>query len=141
MDTKIFIALDYELKKDFKPRLRIKLNPNEWKLLLLIQHIPNENLSFYTQEIHLEKGSFTYLVDLLLKKDLIGILTNELDRRSKKLNLSHQGFLIAQDIRQQLDHHIKNSLSFLTALEKNELEECLSTSKKILFKLQQRKDS
>ncbi|MBN1537205.1 MAG: hypothetical protein JW908_10775 [Anaerolineales bacterium] len=137
IETKIFAIFDRELKKDFAPELSVDLNNKEVELLLLVNKYPSESMGFYGREIGLEKGSFTYLSDLLIQKKLIVQTENPIDSRSKLLELSEIGVMISNTIRMQLDSYISERLKIFSDFEVHQLIFAIEAIKNLYEKFQQ----
>lgn len=129
IETRILSQFDREIKQDFAPTLNIDLNPREVELILLAYKFPGAPMGYYGRAIGMEKGSFTYLCELLIEKDLIVRQENPKDSRSKLLILTDQGNSIAEIIRKQLDLYLFNRLKVFTEYELCQLQYAIDTIK------------
>lgn len=92
-----------DIERGFRPEVESKLNRNEVELLFLVKHKPNMPFREYGHILHLEKSSFTYLVDLLEAKELAVKLEDEKDRRKKAIQLTDKGLKTVDVLEEQ--HH------------------------------------
>lgn len=134
-ETRILRHFDWELKKDFVPTLPIELNNKEMELVLILKAFPRMQMSFYGKEVQLEKGSFTYLSDLLQSKGIIRKVDNVNDSRSRLLELTELGYDLAHAIRLQMEMYINERLSVFSEYEIMQLEFVIETTKRLIGKL------
>jgi DNA-binding MarR family transcriptional regulator len=135
METRILRHFDWELKKDFVPSLPVELNNKEVELILILKRFPRMPMSFYGNEVQLERGSFTYLSGLLQTKGIIMKLDNLNDSRSSLLELTAHGNDLAHEIRRQLEEHIHRRLAVFSEHDRMQLEFVIETTKYLLSKL------
>lgn len=135
METKILQQFDLEVKRDFRPDIPVDLNPKEVELVLLIHKFPLRNMGYYGKEIHMEKGSLTYVASQLLSKELISKSENPSDSRSALLDLTESGKRLAAVIRDQLNAHIDKRFSIFTDFELRQLEFAVETIAHLMKKL------
>jgi len=88
MDVKVFKRFENEIMRGFAKTFETKLRPVEMHLLTLINRESNKPLHFYARHIGLEKGSFTYVVEVLEEKGYLNRKEDAEDRRRKYLELT-----------------------------------------------------
>lgn len=135
MDIKLLDKFSRTIMHTFKPEVEIDLKPKEYHLITMLMEKPNRPLHEYAHHIGLEKGSFTYLVQVLELKGLLTRLDDENDRRKKTLILTEKGKELAITLDEQFNAHINDKLSVLTRSERDKLDESFKTIKSILPKL------
>jgi DNA-binding MarR family transcriptional regulator len=135
MDIKILDKFSRTIMHTFRPQVDIDLKPKEYHLVTMLMQKPNRPLHEYAHHIGLEKGSFTYLVQVLELKGLLTRLDDENDRRKKTLVLTDEGKSLAITLDKQFNDHINHVLSDLSKDEKEKLDEAFETIKSILPKL------
>ena len=134
-DITILRKFEHEVHKGFKPTLPVKLNQKEVELLVLLENKPERPMHWYGHHVRLEKGSFTYLVDLLEAKELITRVQDDEDKRKRSLSLSDKGKELSLDIQAQHHIYIDNRYSCFTEEEQNELDKAIEVFEKLLPKL------
>lgn len=124
-----------DIRKNFEPKLNIKLRGREVHLLSMIQKHPGEPFIFYSEGIGLERSSFSYLSEVLELKGLIERkdLTN--DKRTKTMVLTKAGEQIANEIERQFQEYLEKLLSVLTKEEVTRLDDLVEELKKIAKKM------
>lgn len=124
-----------DVKRDFHPETTIKINGSEMDLLLVLNEVPNQPFGFYGHHIHLEKSSFSYVVDLLVLKGLVEKEEDELDRRRKTMILTPSGKAIVNELNKQYDAYYQNRMSIFSEEELNELKEAVELIKGLSRKM------
>ncbi|MFA7108513.1 MAG: MarR family winged helix-turn-helix transcriptional regulator [Sphaerochaetaceae bacterium] len=104
----------------FRPNFNIPIKKNEIKAIMEIYHTPNKTMNFYIHAVDMESGSFTYLTDKLVQKNIIIKKASLEDKRKTTLNLSPFGKEIAQQLMEQLNAHF---YSLLKDLEDEDLQD------------------
>lgn len=99
---------------DFIPETEIKLDRNEYKTLLHIYKFPNKPMKFYSDYIQIESGSFTYVTEKLVAKNLIIKEKIQKDKRQTTLILTEDGKNLAQKLKRQHEQHLENKLKNLS---------------------------
>lgn len=99
---------------EFKPKLEITIKKNELKTLMLIDGYPNMPIKYYVDMVGLEGGSFTYVVDKLVNKNLIVRIKDENDKRVSVLNLTDEGKDITNQVGQQFSNQIEETFRNLS---------------------------
>lgn len=130
-----------DVKRDFHPAVTTKINRSEMDLLLVLNEVPNQPFGFYGHHIHLEKSSFSYIVDLLVLKELVIKSEDENDRRKKSLELTPKGQKIVEELNTQYDEYYKNRISIYSKEELKELDEAVLVIKKLSRKMKEYIDS
>ncbi|MGD9910317.1 MAG: MarR family winged helix-turn-helix transcriptional regulator [Candidatus Izemoplasmatales bacterium] len=103
------------------------LKPREAKLLPMIYRFPHEALTFYSENLMMENGSFAYLIKKLFQNGYIEIIDSEIDKRSREIVLTTRGVSVAKDIISSIEEHIDYKLSKLSSFEKNKLLDAFDT--------------
>lgn len=113
----------------------LNLKKVESKVLMHIKIAEGKQMSFYSDKIDLENGSFTYLADKLEKRGLIKRVDAENDRRKKGLILTEEGHKTTDLINKQFREEISQRLNSLNAGEKENLLSAVKIIEKIKAKL------
>ena len=124
-----------EVMKGFVPEVSMDLNPKEVEVLLLLKQTPNQPMWFYGGAIGLEKGSFTYLADLLAGKQLIRRIHNRADQRSRLLALTDQGRHVVDQLAEQLGQYMEKRFEVFDTLDLDQLDIAIKIVKRLLTKL------
>lgn len=127
--------------KDFRPETSVKINRSEMDLLLVLSEVPNRPFGFYSRHIHLEKSSFSYIVDLLVLKGLVEKEDDELDRRKKTLILTKSGCNIVAELNTQYDTYYNKRMSIFSDEELKDLHQSLVIIKGLSRKMRMFIDS
>jgi MarR family 2-MHQ and catechol resistance regulon transcriptional repressor len=135
MDIKLFDKFSRSILHSFKPEVGIDLKPKEFHLITMLMQKPDRPLHEYAHHIGLEKGSFTYLIQILELKGLLIRKDDFADKRRKTLILTEQGQALAKTLDEQLNNHIDHTLSGLSDSDQEKLKEAFETIKSILPKL------
>lgn len=115
----------------------IKLNVTEGKtLMFLLQHEGNP-MTEYSKRVGLTKGSFTTVVDHLVKKGLVERESVCDDRRKYALILTEKGKGIAKKIDADFNHHISKKVEKLKKDDINNLHHALETIVDTMEKLKE----
>lgn len=125
------------IKRGFRPSVSIKVNKSEVDLLMLVSRKPDRSFREYGRRIHLEKSSFSYIVDLLVLKELVVKVEDEEDKRRKTLRITEKGEDLVKELGKQRDDYINEVLSVLSKDEKEELEKAVATVKKLNGKIRE----
>lgn len=135
-DLKVLSKFDHFVAHGFKPDFEMKLNRKELELIQMLEKHPNEPMRHYGRHLRVEKGSFSYLVDLLEAKGLLVRVADEEDKRSSQLELTEQGLEIAAKIKEARDKHLEEKLSIFDEEELKELDSALETIEKLFKKIE-----
>lgn len=125
----------HELKKGFRPHLDVKLNKKEVEVLSLVSRHPNSPMNKVGRIVGLERGSFTYLVDLLEAKGYVKRSEVDEDKRKKTLALTDAGSVIAEQIKEQHNIFIENKFVAYDEEERKELQGAIDVLDKLFEKL------
>lgn len=121
----ILPRLLHVLLSSFKPDFNVPIKKNELRTIIEIYNNPNRTMKYYINSVDIESGSFTYLTDKLVKKNIIvKNILNE-DKRKTTLELSEFGTSIAQELLHQISEHFSNKLNKLNEEDLIELEKAL----------------
>jgi DNA-binding MarR family transcriptional regulator len=137
LDFKELERFAKDMKRGFRPHVSEKVNRSEVDLLMLVSRDPNQSFRRYGKHIHLEKGSFSYIVDLLVVKGLVIKIEDEEDKRRKTLEITEKGESLVKELGQQRDEYIKKRLSIFTKEEIEQLENVVKVTEQFGEKLRQ----
>jgi DNA-binding MarR family transcriptional regulator len=135
LDFKELERFSRDMKRGFRPHVSEKVNRSEVDLLMLVSRDPNQSFRRYGKHIHLEKSSFSYIVDLLVLKGLVVKIEDEEDKRRKTLEITEKGEALVKELGQQRDAYIEKRLSIFTKEEIDELENVVKVTEKYGEKL------
>ncbi|MCD4826379.1 MAG: winged helix DNA-binding protein [Acholeplasmataceae bacterium] len=124
-----------DIERGFRPEVEFKLNRNEVELLSLVKHKQELPFREYGRILHLEKSSFTYLVDLLEAKDLIVKLEDENDRRKKAIQLTDKGVKTVEILEEQHHEFMQERFKLFNDEEFEQLKTAVKVIEKLLKKL------
>ena len=134
-DVKILRKFAQQVHSGFRPQLNLKLNKKEVELLVLLDNKPDMPMHECGRHLHLEKGSFTYVVDLLEAKGLILRTLDEEDKRKRTIKLTDLGKETFKEIHEQHEVYIENRLSVFSEEEITELNKAIETVERLAQKL------
>lgn len=134
MDIKVFNRFSQTIMRGFPRDVDLGLRPLEMHLLTLIDHEGDKPLHFYARHVGLEKGSFTYLLEVLEEKGYLIRLEDEHDRRRKFLRLTDKGLEMTGRIKKSEEAYIERVLSEFSDSEKKTLEDAEMIMKQYLMK-------
>lgn len=129
-----------DIQRDFRPEVSIKINKSEMDLLLVLNEVPDRPYGFYGHHIHLEKSSFSYVVDLLVLKGLVIKIEDGEDRRRKSLQLTPKGISLLNEITNQYEEYFQKAMSVFTTEELVDLENAVETIRKLSKKFRDQLD-
>jgi len=135
MNYRIFQKFSESIFRGFRPELSGRIRPREIHLIKLIDSDPNEPMRFYAEHIGLEKGSFTYLVDVLEDKGLLNKASEGVDKRRKTLTLTDLGKEYLEDLKNQFDKYLEEAFINYTAQDKEDLKVAYETITRLAKKL------
>lgn len=118
-----------DLKRGFHPATTEKINRSEMDLLVTLKKFPGQPFRFYGRHIHLEKSSFSYVVDLLVLKELVVKQDDQEDRRKKTLVLTEKGETTVEELKSQYKAYIDKKMSIFTAEEQKDIRQALEVIK------------
>ncbi|MFA6801080.1 MAG: MarR family winged helix-turn-helix transcriptional regulator [Acholeplasmataceae bacterium] len=124
-----------DVRRGFHPELPIKLNRSEVDLLMVVKELPKRPFEFYGHHIHLEKSSFSYVVDLVSVKGLVEATEDPYDRRRKSLELTPKGLEFVDELTAQYQVHYDQKMSIFSAEELKTLETSVAAIKILSKKL------
>lgn len=130
-----------DVKRDFHPAVKTKINRSEMDLLLVLHEVPNQPFRFYGHHIHLEKSSLSYIVDLLVLKELVIKIEDVNDKRKKTLELTSKGLDIVHELISQYDEYYQKRISIYSKEELMKLKEAVSVIKVLSKKMKDFIDS
>ena len=130
-----------DVKRDFHPAVTIKINKSEMDLLLVLNEVPKQPFRFYGRHIHLEKSSLSYIIDLLVLKELVIKIEDVNDKRKKTLELTSKGLEIVEELNTQYDDYYKNRISIYSEEELVKLKEAVAVIKVLSKKMKDFIDS
>lgn len=135
MDFTGLRKFDHIIKRGFHPQIEDHLRHNEVNLLRLINAEPDKPMHFYARQVHLERGSFTYMCENLEMRDLLFRKGDANDRRRKTLRLTQKGNKVVEQLNKQMDEYMEKTLEVFTDEEKTKLKEAVETINLLLPKL------
>jgi len=135
MDFSLFRQFDEVIKRGFEPSVEVDLRPREVHLLTLLDREPNKPLRFYARHVHLERGSFTYLIENLEMKGFVKRQTDELDRRHKTAILTAEGQQLVAKLSQEFNDYQDKLFQVFSEQDLADLDQALTTVKRLLPKL------
>lgn len=125
----------HKVLSSFKPNSEIPIKKNEVKAIVEIYHTPNKTMNYYIDAVDMKSGSFTYLTDKLVKKNIILKKTSLEDKRKTTLCLSEFGYEIAKQMIDELNIHFNSLLNNLDSKDIKDLEIALKTLDSIYNKI------
>jgi len=130
-----------DVKRDFHPAVTTKINRSEMDLLLVLNEVPDQPFGFYGHHIHLEKSSFSYIVDLLVLKELVEKVEDQDDKRKKTLVLTKKGKKIVEELEKQYEEYYTKRISIFSEEELVALEQSVAVIKRLSKKMKDYIDS
>lgn len=124
-----------DIERGFRPEVDKKLNRNEVELLFLVDEKPDMPFKEYGHILHLEKSSFTYLVDLLEAKELAIKLDDEEDKRKKSIVLTEKGKKTVEILEVQHHEFMQKRLSLFSKEEFEALKKAVEVIESLEKKL------
>lgn len=83
-----------------------ELNKTQINVLMAVGKNKDNTMTQISQEVGLEKGSFTSVVDSLIEKGYLERIRSEKDRRKISLQLTEEGKMLAYKAHAQMGHHM-----------------------------------
>lgn len=123
MDVKVFNRFSHTIMRGFPREVDLGLRPLEMHVLTLIEHEGEKPLHFYAKHVGLEKGSFTYLLEVLEEKGYLKRLDDENDRRRKHVKLTAKGLETTALIKEKEAAYLDKVLNLFSDEQKKTLEE------------------
>lgn len=116
-----------------------KLNESEEKTLMFLHKNEGSPMTEYSKKVGLSKGSFTGVVDRLVRKGLVKRASVSDDRRVYALKLTERGKEIAKAIDRQFKEQIAQKVLSLPDKDLQALQEALEIIAAAIEKFQARK--
>jgi DNA-binding MarR family transcriptional regulator len=138
MDIHLFHQFADRVLRDFTPHLEDPLRPREVHLLMVIDQEPDKPLRFYARHVGLERGSFTYLTEVMEHRGYVKRKEDEQDRRKKTLELTELGQRVIADAKVQMDKHLETLFKSFTEDDKEDLQQAYTIIERLLPKLPKR---
>lgn len=108
----------HKLMHDFPfHETNLELNKTQQKALHFISYHKMANMGEICRHMNMEKGSFTTVVDGLIKKGLIERERDHSDRRRINLKMSEQGKKIVEDFERKMSSHLQRKIDKLSPEE------------------------
>lgn len=126
-----FSTLSGVAKQDIK---NYRLNLSEFETLELLYHKGEQTIQGIGKKVLLTSGSMTYVVDQLVKKELVTRKICEADRRITYVEISANGTALMKQIFPQHQRRIAEMFSALSAEEITDLTEKLKRISKSITK-------
>ncbi len=134
-DFNVLIKFTHDVRRGFRLEIEPPLNHKETELLVLLSKVEGKPMFEYGKMVGLERGSFTYLVDLLRDKDLIIRVANKEDKRKKSLQLTEEGKEVVKEIEIQHKEYLSSRLEKFGEQDYKDLEEAIETIARLQEKL------
>ncbi len=135
MDFNILHQFADRVLKDFAPHMEHRLRPREVHLLMMIDKEPDKPLRFYARHVGLERGSFTYLTEVMEHRGYVIRKEDTQDRRKKTLELTDLGRQVIQDAKNEMEQHLERVFEPFTDAEREDLKRAMDTIERLLPKL------
>lgn len=103
--------------------------------LLYIAFFPNQPMSFYSEKLNIENGSFNYIANKIMELGLVEIVQHEEDKRKKVLVLTKKGHEEVLRTQRDLDKHIENRLKVLSEVDRELFDTTLNTLRELAEKI------
>ncbi len=107
----LMYKLFHDLKKIESADTEVRLNKTQKKTLLILYTESNSSMTQICRMMNMEKGSFSSVIDSLIKMDLVLRERDENDRRKVHINLSNKGSKLVgneiENIRIRLDDKLE----------------------------------
>lgn len=120
--SRTFATVSEAAKKDIKT---YGLNLSEFEAVELLYHKGPQTVQDIAKKVLLTSGSMTYVVDQLVKKELVFRTICEADRRVTYVQLSEKGTLLLDKIFPQHERRIAQLFSSLSEEEMMDMTEKL----------------
>lgn len=122
MNVKEYIRFGQHVMHSFMEETELPLKQKQIHLLTMVNFSPGKSFTFYAKRVGLEKGSFTYFVETLVKQGLLLKKSDQVDHRMKHLSLTQKGYDVVKHI-QDLEAQYMDS--FFAQFQKEDLEHLL----------------
>lgn len=116
-------------------KTEIKLNLSEERTLMVLHRCEGNPMTSYSKKVGLTKGSFTSVVDLLVKKGLVEREAICNDRRKQGLILTKEGKIVAKTIDSEYIRFISQKVTRLKEEDINDLLNALEILNSTIEKL------
>ncbi len=111
------------------------LKPIDSGALLFIGMFPNKPMSFYSEKLNIENGSFNYVAKKIEELGLVNIVLDKDDKRKKVFILTEKGQEEVLRTRLVMNQHIENKLKVLTDEERELFSTSLSNLRMLAKKI------
>jgi DNA-binding MarR family transcriptional regulator len=117
--------------KDFKPESSedLKLNKTHGKTLVVLCRKGSRTMTELVQDLNIEKGSMTSVVDSLIEKSLIVRERDQDDRRKVIISLTEEGKKLANNLREEMNSFILTKLDQLGDERKKAVKSFITIAK------------
>jgi len=124
----------YLLTRDFKPSVseELKLNKTLGKTLMILYRRGSQTMTELVQNMNIEKGSMTSVIDSLIEKNLAVRERDSSDRRRVIINLTEKGAALSEIIGIEMNNHIRSQLEKLGDENKNDIGNFMKNIKKYI---------
>lgn len=133
---KTFPIVMFKLWHDFSaPDVGIKLNRTHWRALFILWHSNRPNMSRMCEIMNIERGSFTTVVDYLIKHNLVERIRDNKDRRMVYLQLNEDSKNIVKKGIEAKKLHLSKKIEKLSENDTQTLMDSLRRITSIVEKL------
>lgn len=114
---------------------------NQPRILLLIKEYPGLPMKFYGEKMNMNKSNFSNEIDRLMITGYVKRVHCEEDRRQIRLELTKEGSLFLEEVKQKINQHFLETVSHLDAQDMEMLDKCLDDLRQIFNKIQLKEDN
>jgi len=124
----------YLLLKDFRPLDfdNLKLNKTHGKTLMVLYRKGSRTMTELVQDLNIEKGSMTSVVDSLIEKKLAVRERDVQDRRRVIISLTDEGSALSETIGREMHNYISCKLDQLGEENKEAIQNFMTTITKCI---------
>ena len=110
--------------------------PSEFQSLIDLAYYENQPMYVIAEQMKISRSHITSIIESLVKKGMIMRVTDEKDRRVKRVVLTNDGLKIREKYLELFENNWNTKLSVLTTEEFEELYKSIKTIKKVSLKIQ-----
>ena len=123
MNIKVFKGFTDHVMRGFNREIDVNLRNIEMHLLVMVNEQPNRPLHVYARHIGLEKGSFTYLLEVLEEKGYLLRKEDSADRRRKYIVLTEKGKEVTAYIQDKENAYVEKVLNTFSIEEQQTIKD------------------
>ncbi len=124
-----------DLKQDFKGEF-----PSEFKFLIDVGYYENQPMYVIAEQMKISRSYITSLIEVLVERGMITRVTDNKDRRMKRIILTAEGRKFRKGYLEAFEKNWEKKLSSLSFKEHEELYKSIETIKKVSLKIQAAKE-